>query len=164
MEDRFQKSILAKAEVKELLALFASYGVRYLIIGGCAAMWYSTPRYTRNIDIWTDTDKMNAKAVHDVLRLYGAPLAGMVEDDFSQTGFFYQMGHPPLRIDDVLSLFGVSFNDAWNDRESACIDGVRFIFIGRQHLIESKLATGRPQDIVDVRYLVDGIHSSKRLI
>ena len=164
MEDRFKKSILARSEVMELLGLFASYGVRYLIIGGCAVMWYSTSRYTRSIDIWTDTDKSNAKAVHEALKLYGAPLAGMIEDDFSQPGFFYQMGRPPLRIDDVLSLLGLSFNDAWNERESACIDGVRFFFISRRHLIESKLAAGRPQDIVDVRHLVEGIHSSKRLL
>ncbi|NTV02008.1 MAG: hypothetical protein HGB04_04385 [Chlorobiaceae bacterium] len=160
----FNQSILATAEVKEILGMFASHGVRYLIIGGCAVMWYSGNRYTRNIDIWTDRCSSNAKSVFDALKEYGAPLASLSHDDFTQPGFFYQMGRPPLRIDDMPGLFGVPFDDAWKERESMFIDGVCFFFISRRHLIEAKLAAGRPQDIIDVQHLVDGIHSSKRLL
>jgi hypothetical protein len=164
MNSRFKHSILARSEVKELLGLFASHGIRYMIFGGCAVMWYSKPRYTWNIDIWTATDPRNAKAVFDALNEYGAPLAGMSFEDFSQPGFFYQMGRPPLRIDDMLSLRGVSFDEAWPERESMFIDGIEFFFIGRRQLIEAKIAAGRPQDIVDVRHLVDGIRSTKRML
>ena len=164
MKDRFTQSILARAEVKELLGLFASHGVRYLIFGGCAVMWYSRPRKTWNIDIWTSTDPQNAMAVFNALEEIGAPLVGMSPEDFSQPGFFYQMGRPPMRIDDILSLQGVPFDEAWGERESMFIDGIQFLFIGRRHLIEAKIAAGRPQDIVDVRHLVDGIRSRKRML
>ncbi|NTU68832.1 MAG: hypothetical protein HGB02_08140 [Chlorobiaceae bacterium] len=160
----FNQSILATAEVRELLGMFGRCGVRYLIIGGCAVMWYSGARYTRNIDIWTDRCIANASLVFDVLREYGAPLTGLSPDDFSQRGFFYQMGHPPLRIDDMLFLPGLSFDEAWKNQESMFIDGVRYSFISRRHLIETKIVAGRPQDIIDVRYLVDSIYSSKRLL
>lgn len=156
MKDRFKHSILERAEVKEVLTLFARHHVRYLIFGGCAVMWYSRPRYTWNIDIWTASDPENAKAVFSVLQELKAPLAGMSYEDFCQPGFFYQMGRPPMRIDDMLTLRGVSFEAAWAERESMNIDGVDVHFISRRHLIEAKMAAGRPQDIVDVKHLVDG--------
>jgi hypothetical protein len=159
----FNQSILAMAEVKEIFSLFGRYGVRYLIFGGCAVMLYSGARYTRNIDIWTDRSAGNAKSVYDVLKAYGAPLACLSPDDFSQQGFFYHMGCPPLRIDDMPNIHGLSFNEAWNERESMFIDGVRYFFISRKHLIAAKMATGRPQDIVDVRRLVESMYASKRL-
>ncbi len=162
MKDRFNHSILAKAEVKELLGLFDAQGVKYMIFGGCAVMCYSRPRYTWNIDIWTCPDRDNAIKVFRILQRYGAPLAGMSWDYFCQPGFFYQMGRPPVRIDDMLSLRGVSFDEAWAERESMEVDGVRVYFISRRHLIEAKLAAGRPQDIVDVKYLVDGIRAAHR--
>ncbi len=162
MKDRFKHSILSRTEVKELLGLFDSHGVKYLIFGGCAVMWYSRPRYTWNIDIWTSPDPVNARAVFKVLKEYRAPLAGMSHEDFCQPGFFYQMGRPPLRIDDMLSLRGVSFDEAWSERESIMIDGVQFYFISRRHLIEAKLSAGRPQDIIDVKHLVDGIRATQR--
>ena len=159
----FNQSILAMAEVREIFNMFGNYGVRYLIIGGCAVMLYSGARYTRNIDIWTDRAAGNAKSLFNVLKAYGAPLAGLSFDDFMQPGFFYQMGSPPLRIDDMPNLHGLSFNEAWNDRESMSIDGVRFFFISRKHLIAAKMASGRPQDIVDVRRLLESMHTSRRL-
>jgi hypothetical protein len=160
MKDRFKHSIFDKAEVREVLGLFAARNVRYLIFGGCAVMWYTRPRYTWNIDIWTASDPENARAVYGVLRDLGAPLAGMSPDDFCQPGFFYQMGQPPMRIDDMLSLRGVDFDEAWAEKEMVNINGVDVCFIGKRHLIAAKMAAGRPQDIVDVRHLVEDVCSS----
>lgn len=162
MKDRFMHSILDTPEVKDVLRRFALRKVRYLVFGGCAVMWYSRPRYTWNIDIWTASDQENARALYNVLTEVGAPLSGISYEDFRQPGFFYQMGRPQLRIDDMLSLRGISFEEAWNERESMIIDDIEVNFVSRRHLIEAKLAAGRPQDIVDVKHLVDGVAAEKQ--
>jgi hypothetical protein len=156
MPNRCRHAILDGADVREALALFAGYGVRYLIFGGCAVIWYSKPRYTHNVDIWTASDELNARAVFAVLGHLGAPLTGLFHEDFRQPGFYYQMGRPPIRIDDMPTLRGVSFEDAWKERESMAVDGVDLNFISRRHLIQVKRAAGRPQDIVDLRQLDEG--------
>ncbi len=160
----FSQTIFATEEVRELFGMFSSHGVRYLISGGCAVMWYSGARYTRNIDIWMDRNAANARRLFAILRAYGAPLACLTADDFAQPGSFYQMGRPPLRIDDMANPRGISFEEAWQERESVSFGGVRFFFLSRRHLIEAKLAAGRPQDMVDARQLIDGFFSTKRLL
>jgi hypothetical protein len=131
--------------------------VRYLVFGGCAVMLYSGHRYTSNVDLWIDRDWKNVVALFGVLKIFGAPLAGLSAEDFCQESHFYQMGSPPVRIDDVLSTRGISFDAAWAEREKIRLDGFMVSFISRNHLIRTKLASGRSQDIVDVRNLVRSI-------
>lgn len=38
------------SDFKDLLRLFATLEVRYLIVGGYAAMHYSQPRFTKDLD------------------------------------------------------------------------------------------------------------------
>ncbi|MFH1076391.1 MAG: hypothetical protein V1753_06065 [Pseudomonadota bacterium] len=62
-------------------------------------MKYSEPRFTKDIDIWIATDPVNAKAVYAALKEFGAPLANLTSDDFTDQNCFYQMGRAPLRVD-----------------------------------------------------------------
>jgi hypothetical protein len=75
------------------------------------------------------------------------------------------MGIPPLRIDDMLSTRGVAFDDAWEERKMMPLDGLEIPIIGKKHLIQSKLAAGRPQDILDIENLLksDGRESGTGL-
>ena len=80
---------------------------------------------------------------------YGAPLSDLTEADFASDGFF-QMGQPPVRIDIMMSIEGVNFEDAWPNRQEGDFDGVPSVFIGREDLVTAKSASARPQDIVDI--------------
>ena len=64
-----------------------------------------------------------------------------------------QFGLPPLRIDLMTSIPGVPFADAWEDRVEDSMLGVPVAFIGRDALIRNKRASGRAQDMRDVRAL-----------
>ena len=48
------------SDFKDLLRLFAKTEVRYLVVGGYAAMHYSQPRFTRDLDLWLDPTQANA--------------------------------------------------------------------------------------------------------
>lgn len=141
------------SDFKDLLNLFNLYHVKYLIIGGYAVIKYTEPRYTKDLDLWIRADQDNAVAVFQALREFGAPLAGMTEDDFAHEGYFYQMGLPPVRVDILMSIPGLTFDHAWENRVEADFDGTPVVFISREDLIASKRAAGRPQDLIDVASL-----------
>jgi len=137
------------SDFKELLNIFNENHVRYLVIGGYAVLRYTEPRYTKDIDLWIGVDASNASAVFRSLRQFGAPLAGITEKDFSDDSLYYQMGNPPSRIDILMSIPGVDFEEAWSRREIAEFDGITAVFIAKDDLIRSKIASGRPQDLID---------------
>ena len=141
------------SDFKELLKTFNDYQVKYLVIGGYAVMKYTEPRYTKDLDIWVKADKENAAGVYKALQGYGAPLTGMSEDDFAHEGYFYQIGVAPVRIDILMSIEGIGFDEAWENRVESDVGGIQAFFISKRDLIKSKRATGRPQDIIDAELL-----------
>jgi hypothetical protein len=61
---------------------------------------------------------------------------------------------PPRRIDILTTISGVEFADAWPHRKEVEVGrSLRCPFIGLDHLIQNKKASGRPQDLVDVKTL-----------
>lgn len=148
--------MLVNSDFKELLSIFNDKKVKYLVIGGYAVIKYAEPRYTKDLDLWVKADAANAKAVFNALRSFGAPLAGLTENDFLSEGYFYQMGIPPVRVDILMSVAGLRFDEAWQQREEVNFEGVQVPFISRQHLIIAKRASGRPQDLEDAE-LLEGI-------
>jgi len=122
-------------------------------------MKYSEPRFTKDLDVFIATDQNNATGVYKALKEFGAPLENLTSKDFSQKGYFYQMGRPPLRVDIMMSIPGIEFDQAWENREFVELDDLTVYFISRSDLIRSKEASGRPQDKMDV----DKLKEAERL-
>lgn len=145
--------MLTSPDFRELLSLLEKYKVRYLVVGGYAVMRYTEPRFTKDLDLWVSTDMENAKAVYETLSKFGAPLKDLTPEDFTQEGHFYQMGNPPLRLDVMMSIPGVTFEAAWANRESVQLAGLGVPFISKADLIKAKEASGRDQDLIDAKKL-----------
>lgn len=145
--------MFVNSDFSDLLRLFKSNKVRYLLIGGYAFIHYAEPRYTKNLDLWISTDTTNAAAVYKSLKDFGAPLVDMSEDDFAEDGYFYQMGIPPVRVDILMGIPGVEFEKAWNRRMEVDFDGLSVTFISKADLIAAKRASERPQDLLDADIL-----------
>ncbi len=58
-----------------------------------------------------------------------------------------------VRIDVQTSTPGLSFADAWNERQRMVFEGQEFFVASRNHLIASKRAAGRKIDLEDIRLL-----------
>jgi hypothetical protein len=101
-------------------------------VGGYAVMNYAEPRYTKDLDIWVGNDKVNAGAVFKALKAFGAPLSGITQDDFTLEGYLYQIGIAPVRIDILMSMKGLSLEEAWKERVESDLDGVEAFFISRR--------------------------------
>ena len=154
--------MFVNSDFSDLLRLFNANQVRYLVIGGYALIQYTEPRYTKDLDLWISTDAANAQAVYTALRAFGAPLANLTVADFGQEGYFYQMGVPPVRIDILMGIPGVLFEEAWPRRMEVDFDGLLVPFISRQDLLTAKRATGRPQDLLDTELLAQPTVKPKR--
>jgi hypothetical protein len=140
-------------DFKDLLRLLNSNGAEYLIIGGHAFSVYTEPRTTKDLDVFIRSDRENAKAVFRALAQFGAPLQGMSEADFLD-GTTFQIGQPPDRIDILQRIDGIAFDEAWTNRVEGTIDGeVPAFVMSREDLIRNKLASGREQDLLDVKAL-----------
>jgi hypothetical protein len=115
---------------------------------------YAEPRFTKDLDIWISTNIANAESVYKSLKDFGAPLAGLSEKDFSEAGYFYQMGVPPMRVDILMGIPGGDFEKSWKNRNEVDFDGLIVCFISKQDLIETKKASGRSQDLIDAELLL----------
>jgi hypothetical protein len=145
--------MLTSPDFKELLSILEKHKVRYLVVGGYAVMKYTEPRFTKDLDLWIATDEKNSEAVFAALKEFGAPLKDLTPADFRQEGYFYQMGNPPLRLDVMMSLPGVTFEGAWAHREQVQVEGLVIPFISKTDLIRTKEASGRDQDLIDAKKL-----------
>ena len=145
--------MLTSPDFKELLSLFKKHSVRYLVVGAYAVMKYTEPRFTKDLDLWIAIDRENAEAVYGALKEFGAPLLNLTPEDFTQRGYFYQMGSAPMRVDIMMSIPGVEFEYAWKRRVEVDLEEIPMPFISREDLIQSKEASGRPQDLIDIENL-----------
>ena len=141
------------SDFSDLLKLMGEFQVRFLVIGGYAVIRYTEPRYTKDLDLWIEPTSENADRCFRALAAFGAPLVGLGPLDFTQQGYVYQMGIPPTRVDILMSLSGLPFPEAYARRVEIEFDGLRIPILSKEDLITSKLAAGRPQDLMDVESL-----------
>ena len=141
------------SDFEELLRNFNGNEVKYLIVGGYAVMLYTEPRYTKDLDVWVLANPENAAKVWRALVEFGAPLAGLCPDDFAHEGFFYQIGQPPVRVDILMSIDGVKFEEAWPKRRESHLGAQAAWFISREDLLKNKRTTNRHLDLHDASLL-----------
>lgn len=141
-------------DMRDLLRAFHECGVEYLLVGGYAFGVHAQPRATKDLDLFIRSDVRNSEAVFRALCKFGAPLHGFTVKDFRDPKKLLQIGVPPNRIDILQRIDGVTFDEAWKDHVDARIDnGTRIYVISREKLIQNKLASGREQDLLDVKQL-----------
>jgi hypothetical protein len=140
-------------DFRDLFAALNDASADYLVVGGYALAYHATPRYTKDLDVWIRPTLENARRVHRALGSFGAPLGDLTVTDLATEGIVFQMGLPPNRIDVITAIDGVRFDEAWPERIAATYGDQAIAVIGRAHLRENKLASGRPQDLVDAKTL-----------
>jgi len=146
--------MILNPDFKEFFQLLNKKEVSYLIIGGFAVAYHGYPRYTKDVDIWIMIDPDNAAKMAAVLKDFGFESLGLEEKDFLEQDTIIQLGYAPNRIDLIMGIPEVNFEDAYKRREEEEIDGVQLSFIGLEDLRAIKKASGRMQDLADLENLV----------
>lgn len=140
-------------DLRELLGLFRSNGVEFLVVGGHAVAFHGYPRLTEDIDLFVRPNAANGSRIVEALRQFGFGSLAIEPADFQADDRVIQLGRAPNRIDLLTRLYGVEFDDAWNRRVEATLDDVPVSMISRSDLIANKRATGRSQDVADAEFL-----------
>lgn len=137
-------------DFKEFIISLNDNDVRYLVVGGYAVAFHGHPRYTKDIDVWIESESSNAQRIIAALTQFGFSSLDLKAEDFLVEDQIIQLGYPPSRIDIITTLAAVDFEECFASREEETIDGVVVNFIDVESLKKNKTASGRPQDIADV--------------
>jgi hypothetical protein len=137
----------------DILRLFAKHEVRFLIDGSYALAIHGAPRATKDLDILVDATDENAPRVIAALQEFGFAGVGLTVEDFNAPGETIQLGYPPLRVDLLTQISGVSFGEAWEGRTIAEFSGVSAPVLGREQYVANKRAVGRLTDLADIERL-----------
>ena len=138
--------------LQSVFASFQSRDVRYVVIGGIAAVLHGVPRATFDLDILIEPTAGNAERLLQALRQAGFGTADLVDAQGILANEI-TVFNDRVRIDVLTSTPGITFQDAWNRRETMDYQGQKFYVAARQDLIASKRACGRPRDLEDARIL-----------
>lgn len=144
--------ILAQ-DFEDFITLLNKHKVQYLVVGGYALAMHGKPRHTGDLDIWINITDKNATRILKCINAFGFGMLGFTKDDFMEPGYINQIGYPPLRIDILTSIDGVGFEEAYANKLMVVENEITIPFISLQELIKNKKATGRPQDLLDVKQL-----------
>jgi hypothetical protein len=138
--------------LKDVFSSLQRHKVRYVVIGGIAAVLHGVPRATFDLDILIDANSENVKKMLDAFLEARLGTAALTTPDelLSQEITIFK---DRVRIDVQTSTPGLNFEKAWERRETMEYQNQKFYVVSREDLIASKRATGRPVDLEDVRLL-----------
>ncbi|MDY7011518.1 MAG: nucleotidyltransferase [Planctomycetota bacterium] len=140
------------SRLQEVFASFESHDVRYVVIGGIAAILHGVPRATFDLDILIEASPENARRLLEALTDVRMGTATMTcpEEVLENAITIFQ---DRLRLDVQTTTPGVAFEKAWANRKTMNYQGQMFYVLSKEDLIASKLAAGRDVDLEDVRLL-----------
>ena len=140
-------------DFRDLLALLNEHEVEYLIVGGYALAFHGAPRFTGDIDVFVRPEPQNAKRILNALADFGFPFSDLSLDDFQSPDKVVQLGVPPVRVDLITSISGVSWEEAQAHKEPGLFGDVPVSYIGRTEFVANKRASARKKDLADLEAL-----------
>lgn len=138
--------------LKDVFASLQNHEVRYLVIGGIAAVLYGVPRATFDLDILIEATPENARNLLFALREAGLATAEMISEA-ELLRHEITVFKDKVRIDVQTRTPGIDFSEAWQARAEMHYHGQVFFVVSMQDLIASKAAAGREIDKDDIRVL-----------
>ena len=144
-------------DYEDLLRLFNKNKVKYFIIGAYAVAFYARPRYTKDIDILVEPDIKNGERIIKALKEFGFKTLKLSAKDFAKKGRIVQLGYEPIRVDIITSIPRTNFKEMWRNKKRSKYGDEKVFFIGRKDLIKIKRLSGREQDKVDVKILIENL-------
>ena len=140
-------------DFKEFLQLLNAYDVQYLIIGGYAVGYHGYPRATGDLDIWVAINPTNSGRIVATLKEFGFDLPDVTTELFLEENRIVRMGMPPVRIELITTIPGVTFEECYAERVEDLIEGVEVSLINLPNLKINKRASGRYKDLNDLENL-----------
>jgi hypothetical protein len=138
-------------DFEDMLELLEKHEVKYLIIGGLAFIYHAKPRYTKDMDLWIGPSSDNISRANRALAEFGSPTL-LEPNEPTQV---VQIGVAPDRIDLIVDVGSVRFDDAWKKRIVGRYGRSAATWIDLDSLIEIKKAIDSPRHQEDARILIE---------
>jgi hypothetical protein len=140
-------------DFRDLLELLNAHKVEYMVVGAYALAFHGAPRYTGDMDIFVKPDPENAQHMMAALNDFGFSSVELSATDFEVEDKVVQLGFPPVRVDLVTSLTGVSWEEAASGRIEGIYGDIPVYYIGRGQFVSNKRTLGRKKDLADLEAL-----------
>ena len=105
------------------------------------------------MDVWIAIHPQNAEKLVAVLKEFGFDVPELSTSLFLKENQIVRMGVPPMKIEILTTISGVSFAECHVERTIDVIDGVEVNIISLKHLKANKKASGRHKDLNDLEHL-----------
>ena len=137
---------------QDVFRSFQKHEVKYVVIGGIAAILHGVPRATFDLDILIEATLDNARCLLNALLDAGLGTAALTSpaDVLANEITVFK---DRVRLDVQTSTPGLRFADAWSHRKKVEFQGQEFFILSKEDLVSSKRAAGRPLDLEDARLL-----------
>ena len=144
---------MVSRDYEDLFKAFTAHRIKYFVVGAHAVIYYTEPRFTKDIDIWVPPELNDPAKVYKALKSFGAPLKGVSPKDFQDEEMIYQIGVAPIRIDIMMGMEGASARLAWQKRERSRYGKTSISILSKEDLMNAKRKAGRPADLLDLKRL-----------
>ncbi|RLT32118.1 MAG: hypothetical protein DWI57_18670 [Chloroflexi bacterium] len=139
-------------QLRGVYSSLQKYNVRYVTIGGVAAILHGVPRTTFDLDILIEATLENAQHLLDALLDAGLATAEMTTAE-EVLRHEITIFRDRVRIDVQTATPGIEFEAAWQKKEVMKYRKQTFYVVSRDDLVASKRAAGREKDLEDIRLL-----------
>ena len=139
-------------DFNDFVATLNNSKVEYVIIGSFALAYHGYPRATGDIDFWIRPSPLNLRALRNALYDFGFKEPDISDNDLI-SGQIIQLGYPPVRIDLITILDGLSDQEIWDGREKGKFGDHDVFYLGRDAFIKNKRVLGRYKDLADLELL-----------
>lgn len=138
--------------LQDVFRCLKKHKVKYLVIGGIAAILYVVPRATFDLDLLIEATPKNAQNM-----LNAFLNAGLVTADLTSAEELLEnvitIFKDRVRIDVQTSTPGITFEKAWKKKKKMKYRENDFYVVSKEDLIASKKAAGQKRDLEDVHLL-----------
>ncbi|TME79227.1 MAG: nucleotidyltransferase [Chloroflexi bacterium] len=146
---------------ENVIRLLGRHEVRYVVIGGLAAVTHGAPLVTQDVDICYARDPDNlrrlgtaVREVHATLRGVDADLPFTIDDKTLRAGDAFTLSTDIGWIDLLGTPSGTEgYEDLARTAEAFTLFGYRVLVASIEDLIRMKRAAGRPKDLLLVEEL-----------
>ena len=139
-----------------------AHDVQFVLVGGYALGVHGHVRATADIDFLYRCTEDNVSHLCRALEAFGAPPSVIDAQALLSPNTVTFFGVPPLRIDLLASISGVSNDKVFASALTTTVGSQTMLVIGRDALLKNKKASGRDKDWRDVRALEKGERTRKR--
>jgi len=140
---------------QQLIKRLIDNHVEFIVIGGYSVIFHGYKRTTGDVDIWLKPDNENKVKLLPVLKYFGfedEELNSISALDFTKH-LAFSIGEDPVKMDFLTRISLVDYEDADKQKIIGDVDGLKVPFLHLNHLVLSKMNTGRLKDKADIEAL-----------